>query len=92
MHEIDFLPVGDYKKCGDAIAMRFTSPGIGEPIVGTADSGSEARGTSLVGPVATFYDIQDGHSDGPDTDTEAQAGGGLQASVPDAFAPARLTA
>lgn len=31
MYEIDFLPVGDGARSGDAIAMRFTRPDNGRP-------------------------------------------------------------
>lgn len=58
MHEIDFLPVGNGERSGDAIAMRFTRPdngGIAHVII---DAGFEDDGEALVRHVQDYYDTE----------------------------------
>lgn len=54
MYEIDFLPVGDGGRSGDAIAMRFTSPSgaIAHIII---DAGFQDDGEALVEHVQRYY-------------------------------------
>lgn len=56
MHEIDFLPVGDGARSGDAIAMRFTRPDTGGLAHVIIDGGFEDDGEALV---AHFEDVYD---------------------------------
>ena len=56
MYEIDFLPVGDGEKSGDAIAMRFTRPDNGELAHVIIDGGFQDDGDALVGHVQKYYD------------------------------------
>jgi beta-lactamase superfamily II metal-dependent hydrolase len=53
--EIDFLPVGNGERSGDAIALRFTAPGFVEPVVGIIDAGFEDDGDALVAHVEAYY-------------------------------------
>lgn len=55
MYEIDFLPVGDGERSGDAIALRYTPPGE-DPIVGVIDAGFESCGEALVAHIHKYYD------------------------------------
>ncbi|MDO8208981.1 MBL fold metallo-hydrolase [Conexibacter sp. CPCC 206217] len=55
MYEVDFLPVGDGEKSGDAIALRFTNPETGLPAVGIVDSGFRDDGEALVEHVKREY-------------------------------------
>lgn len=52
-YEIDFIPVGEGKKNGDAIAMRITENGKTEIYV--IDGGTEASGEALVQHVKNYY-------------------------------------
>jgi len=58
MYEIDFLPVGDGGRSGDAVAMRFTKPsgGIAHVII---DAGFQDDGDALVEHVQSYYDTSD---------------------------------
>jgi beta-lactamase superfamily II metal-dependent hydrolase len=55
MFEIDFLPVGDGEKSGDAIAMRFTRPDTGATAVVTIDAGFKDNGVALTEHVERRY-------------------------------------
>jgi len=59
MFEIDFLPVGDGKDSGDAIAMRFTHPGTGAWVYVIIDAGFEDDGDALVRHVKTYYETDE---------------------------------
>jgi beta-lactamase superfamily II metal-dependent hydrolase len=59
--EIDFLPVGDGKDSGDAIAMRFTHPTTGRWVHVVIDAGFQDDGEALVDHVLRYYD--DDHID-----------------------------
>lgn len=52
-YEIDFIPVGEEKKNGDAIAMRITENGKTEIYV--IDGGTKASGEALVQHVRHYY-------------------------------------
>lgn len=60
MYQIDFLPVEnenqDSQNSGDAIAMRFTVPGMTRPAVVVVDAGYTATGDELVDHIAQYYD------------------------------------
>lgn len=55
MYEIDFLPVGDGKDSGDAIAMRFTRPDTGSYAVVVIDAGFKDDGAELVEHIPKYY-------------------------------------
>ena len=55
MHEIDFLPVGDVGRSGDAIAMRFTRPDTGGQAVVVIDAGFQDDGEALVDHIQKYY-------------------------------------
>lgn len=59
MHQIDFLPVenedGDSTKSGDAIAMQFTNPATGLPIVVVIDSGTTMIGDKVADHIEKVY-------------------------------------
>jgi hypothetical protein len=55
MYEIDFLPVGDGGRSGDAIAMRFTRPDTGGYAHVIIDAGFQDDGEALVEHVETYY-------------------------------------
>jgi hypothetical protein len=55
VYEIDFLPVGDGERSGDAIAMRFTRPDNGQLAVVTVDAGFEKTGIALADFVNARY-------------------------------------
>lgn len=55
MHEIDFLPVGDGKDSGDAIAFRFVSPTTGNWVHVVVDAGFKDDGTALVEHIKAYY-------------------------------------
>jgi beta-lactamase superfamily II metal-dependent hydrolase len=68
-YEIDFLAVGDGERSGDAIAVRYGSPGAYRVMV--VDGGNKASGEELVEHVKTCYNTK--HVDylvntHPDTD------------------------
>jgi hydrolase (metallo-beta-lactamase superfamily) len=52
-YEIDFIPVGEGKKNGDAIAMRITKNGKTEIYV--IDGGTQASGKALVQHIRKYY-------------------------------------
>lgn len=51
--EIDFLPVGDGEKCGDAIAVRYGQPDAYTIMV--IDGGTQTSGAALVEHIQTHY-------------------------------------
>jgi beta-lactamase superfamily II metal-dependent hydrolase len=55
VYEIDFLPVGDGGRSGDAIALRFTRPDTGEYAHVIIDAGFQDDGDALVEHVKTYY-------------------------------------
>lgn len=55
MFEIDYLPVGDGSKSGDAIAMRFTRPDTGGLAHVIIDAGFEDDGEALVDHFVNVY-------------------------------------
>lgn len=61
MYEIDFLPVGDEGQSGDAIAIRFLSPGDSRYRTIIIDAGFQANGEALVEHVDRWY--EDRHID-----------------------------
>lgn len=56
MYEVDFLPVGDGKDSGDAIALRFTHPEDGRWVRVVIDGGFQDDGATVVDHVQTYYD------------------------------------
>ena len=56
-YEIDFLPVGDGERSGDAIALRFGDLLVDPPqqTVFVIDGGFQDSGTALVSHIKTFY-------------------------------------
>jgi len=67
--EVDFLPVGDGEKSGDAIAIRFWTAAT-SPVVVVIDGGYQAVGEQLVAHIRAHYDtnqvdlVLSTHSDG----------------------------
>jgi beta-lactamase superfamily II metal-dependent hydrolase len=57
-YEIDFLPVGDGERSGDAIALRFGDLQAGQQTVVVIDGGTKESGQALVQHVKTFYGAQ----------------------------------
>jgi len=55
MYEIDFLPVGDGGRSGDAIALRFTRPDTGTYAHVVIDAGFQDDGDELVRHINTYY-------------------------------------
>ncbi len=55
MYVVDFLPVGDRARSGDAIAMMFTESGTGENRVVLIDAGFQDDGVALVEHVTSMY-------------------------------------
>jgi beta-lactamase superfamily II metal-dependent hydrolase len=55
MFELDFLPVGDGERSGDAIALRYSHPETGELVTGIIDTGFEDDGGALVGHFHDYY-------------------------------------
>jgi beta-lactamase superfamily II metal-dependent hydrolase len=55
VHEIDFLPVGDGKNSGDAIAIRFAHPDDGRWVHVIVDAGFQDDGEALVEHVKRHY-------------------------------------
>jgi beta-lactamase superfamily II metal-dependent hydrolase len=58
MYEIDFLPVGDGERCGDAIALRFQTQSMSEPVVVVVDGGYQDDGPALAEHIRTHYGAQ----------------------------------
>jgi beta-lactamase superfamily II metal-dependent hydrolase len=56
MYEIEFLPVGDGERSGDALALRFTRPDTGGYAHVIIDAGFQDDGEALVDHVTRFYD------------------------------------
>jgi beta-lactamase superfamily II metal-dependent hydrolase len=56
VHEIDFLPVGDGKNSGDAIAIRFSHPEDGRWVHVIVDAGFQDDGEALVDHVKRHYE------------------------------------
>jgi glyoxylase-like metal-dependent hydrolase (beta-lactamase superfamily II) len=54
MYEIDFLPVGDASRDGDAIAVRFSHGN--EYVVGVIDAGFADDGRAMVDHIQTWYE------------------------------------
>jgi hypothetical protein len=54
MYEIDFLPVGEASRDGDAITIRFTHGD--EYVVGVIDAGFTADGDAVVNHIKTWYE------------------------------------
>lgn len=67
-YEIDFLPVGNGSRSGDAIAMRYGYPGSYKVMV--YDGGTKESGQALVDHIKTYYDttrvdyVVNSHPDG----------------------------
>jgi beta-lactamase superfamily II metal-dependent hydrolase len=59
MFEIDFLPVGDGARSGDAIAMRFTRPDTNQVAHVVIDGGFEDDGDALVAHIRRYYKVED---------------------------------
>ena len=57
MFEIDFLPVGDSERSGDAIAARFTRPDTGGMAHFVIDAGFQGDGAALVEHVKQYYGV-----------------------------------
>ena len=55
MYDIDFLPVGDGGRSGDAIALRFTRPDTGGLAHVIVDAGFQDDGDALVEHVNYYY-------------------------------------
>jgi beta-lactamase superfamily II metal-dependent hydrolase len=55
MYEIDFLPVGEGGRSGDAIALRFTRPDTGAYAHVIVDAGFQDDGEALVEHVKAYY-------------------------------------
>lgn len=55
MYEIDFLPVGDGEKSGDAITLNFTRPDTGSLARVVVDAGFQDDGDAVVGHVERYY-------------------------------------
>lgn len=58
MYEIDFLPVGQAGRHGDAIAIRFTRPDTGQYAHVIIDAGFEQNGRALVEHVQRYYNTR----------------------------------
>jgi len=55
MYELDFLPVGDGEKGGDAISFRHSSDGGENWFVGVIDGGTKSSGQSLCEHIEKYY-------------------------------------
>jgi beta-lactamase superfamily II metal-dependent hydrolase len=55
MYEIDFLPVGDAGRSGDAICMRFTRPDTGTQAVVVIDAGFKDDGIAIAEHIPKLY-------------------------------------
>ena len=55
MYVVDFLPVGDGERSGDAIGIQFTEPGTETNRVVLIDAGFRDDGVALVDHVKSFY-------------------------------------
>lgn len=56
VHDIDFLPVGDGKNSGDAIAIRFSHPEDGRWVHVIVDAGFRDDGEALVEHFTRYYE------------------------------------
>lgn len=54
-YEIDFIPVGDGERSGDAICLRYLVDGGNSWIVGVIDGGNIAAGESICEHIRQFY-------------------------------------
>jgi len=54
-YEIDFLPVGEGEKSGDAICLRYSSDGGTTWTVGIVDGGTQDSGEKLVEHIKQYY-------------------------------------
>ena len=54
-YEIDFLPVGDGEKSGDAIALRYSSDGGATWTIGVIDGGTQESGEALCAHILKYY-------------------------------------
>jgi beta-lactamase superfamily II metal-dependent hydrolase len=63
-YEIDFLPVGDGEKSGDAIAIRFGNLSANPPqqMVVVIDGGTKESGSNLVNHIKTHYKTSSVHA------------------------------
>jgi beta-lactamase superfamily II metal-dependent hydrolase len=55
LYEIDFLPVGNGEKSGDAISLRYSSDGGSTWTVGVIDGGTQESGEALCEHIPKFY-------------------------------------
>lgn len=55
-YEIDFLPVGDGEKSGDAISLRYSSDGGSSWTIGVIDGGTQQSGEALCKHISKYYD------------------------------------
>ncbi|MFH1904449.1 MAG: MBL fold metallo-hydrolase, partial [bacterium] len=60
-YEVDFLPVGEESKGGDAIALRIWNPseGFSSQFVMVIDGGTKNAGEALVEHIKKYYDTED---------------------------------
>jgi len=55
LYEIDFFPVGDGEKSGDAISLRYSSDGI-HWTIGVVDGGTQTSGEAMVEHIPKYYE------------------------------------
>jgi len=55
LYEIDFLPVGDGEKSGDAISLRYSSDGGNRWTIGVIDGGTQESGEALLEHIPKYY-------------------------------------
>lgn len=55
-YEIDFLPVGDSEKSGDAISLRYSSDNGATWTIGVVDGGTQEAGEALCEHIPKYYD------------------------------------
>ncbi len=55
LYEIDFLPVGDNEKSGDAISLRYSSDGGATWTIGVIDGGTQQSGEALCEHIPHYY-------------------------------------
>lgn len=59
MHEVDFLPVGDGGRSGDAITLRFTRPDTQTHGIVVLDAGFADDGEALVEHIKAYYETDE---------------------------------
>ena len=59
-YEIDFLPVGNSERSGDAIALRYQDNTLGNQIM-VIDGGTQDSGQALVNHIRKYYDTNTVH-------------------------------